>query len=80
MAKAGTQIRYEVTPQIGIDSPKIKILVSFKGNKDGKTKIKLPLEFGGQDELYKSVNHLTVLTSSATLENTDKPEIKIINH
>jgi predicted metalloprotease with PDZ domain len=76
----GRQIYYQVTPFIGNDAPKIKFRVSFKGDKSGLTKIKLPLEFGGQENLYQGIRNLTLMNQNAKLEDSDKPEIKIVSH
>lgn len=75
-----TQIFYEVSPIFQSNETKLKITVSFQGDKKGITTIKLPLEFGGQDALYKCVQNLRMTTANAKLSETDKPELKKITH
>ena len=76
----GAQIKYEITPALRTESPKLKIILSFKGDESGATKIRLPLEFGGQSELYRCVENLRVVSSNFSIKNTEQPEIKIVEH
>ncbi|HRH42263.1 MAG TPA: hypothetical protein PKY82_11610, partial [Pyrinomonadaceae bacterium] len=75
-----TQVFYEISPFVQNNEAKLKISLSFQGGKTGETMIKLPLEFGGQEQLYKCVRNLRVTTPNAKLSETDKPEIKKITH
>lgn len=75
-----TKVFYEISPIFQNNEAKLKISLSFQGDKTGSTTIKLPLEFGGQEQLYKCVQNLKIITPNAKLSDTDKPEIKKITH
>ena len=75
-----TKVYYEVLPLTSTDAPKIKIGLSFKGDLSGSTKIRLPLEFGGQSRLYQAIKNLRLTIPNAELIDTDQPEIKIVRH
>lgn len=79
-AKTSVQISYEISPLLQDNEAKLKIKVSFKGDKSGLTKIALPNEFAGQNNLFKAVNNLKVLNPNTRITNTEKPEIKTITH
>ncbi|CAA9425790.1 MAG: hypothetical protein AVDCRST_MAG74-3547 [uncultured Pyrinomonadaceae bacterium] len=74
------KVHYDVTPMVASDAPKIKIGLSFKGDRSGSTKIRLPLEFAGQSRLYQAIKNLRLTISDAELIDTDQPEIKAIKH
>lgn len=75
-----TKIRYEIEPMTASDAPKIKIGLSFQGDRSGATRIRLPLEFGGQSRLYQAIKNLRLINKDAELIDADQPEIKTIKH
>ena len=77
---ATTKIRYEIEPMMASDAPKIKIGLSFRADSSGATRIRLPLEFGGQSRLYQAIKNLRLTVPDAELIDTDRPEIKTIKH
>lgn len=79
-AAAQTRVRYEIMPVLAGEAPKIKITAAFRGDSSGTTKIQLPAEFGGQENLYKSVANLKILTAGAKLADGTQAEIKIVSH
>jgi predicted metalloprotease with PDZ domain len=56
-----------------------RVSVTFAGDADGTTNILLPNEWGGQQELYKTIRNISV-SNGATLADTDKPFIKTVSH
>lgn len=56
-----------------------RITVSFHGDADGTTNIRLPNEWGGQRDLHKAIRNLSV-SKGVMLSDTDKPFVKTINH
>jgi hypothetical protein len=62
------------------EAPKIKISLSFQGDRSGASKIRLPLEFGGQSRLYQAIKNLRLTIPNAELIDTEQPEIKTIKH
>lgn len=79
-SKTLPQVFYEVSPNLQNNDVKLKIKLSFKGDKSGVTKVKLPSEFAGQFELFKAVQNLKIVNGNAKLIDTEKPEIKKITH
>lgn len=59
--------------------PAYRISVSFAGDADGSTTIRLPNEWGGQHELFKAIRNVSV-SKGTTLTDTDKPFVKTITH
>ncbi len=56
----------------------ISVAVTFRGESDGSTVLNLPDEWGGQAELYRSVQNLRV--RNASIADTDKPHVKVLAH
>ncbi|HEX6279151.1 MAG TPA: hypothetical protein VFZ49_03960 [Pyrinomonadaceae bacterium] len=56
-----------------------QVAVTFDGDADGTTNIRLPDEWGGQGDLYKAIRNLSV-SKGASLSDTDKPLIKTVTH
>jgi predicted metalloprotease with PDZ domain len=77
---APVRLSYEVSPIISDDSPRLKISLSFDGDRSGKTRVELPSKFAGQQQLYNGIQDLRVLTPGAKIHDTDKSEIKEVVH
>src|SRR5690349_8392741 len=56
-----------------------RVSITFTGEADGTTNIRLPNEWGGQEELYKAIRNVSV-SKGATLADTDKPFVKTLTH
>jgi len=56
-----------------------RVSVTFTGEADGSTDIRLPNEWGGQQELFKAIRNVSV-SKGATLSETDKPFLRSITH
>lgn len=56
-----------------------RVSVTFIGESDGTTDIRLPNEWGGQQELFKSVRHISA-SKGVTLSDTEKPFVKTLAH
>lgn len=54
-------------------------MLEFKGDNSGETKIILPSEYGGQNNI-RGIKFLKVLTENSYLSDTQKPEIKIVKY
>lgn len=74
------KVFFEVSPVLQKTEAKLKVKLTFKGNKNGVTEIKLPLQFAGQFELYKGVKNLKVTNPKSQLADTEKPDVKKITH
>lgn len=55
------------------------IKISFEGDANRSIGLRLPSEWGGQQELYKAVRGLTAI-NGASLKETDKPFLKTLNY
>jgi predicted metalloprotease with PDZ domain len=58
----------------------LRIVLTFRGDRSGRTKLVLPSEWGGQDQLYLGIRALRVETAEATLADTGDATIKLITH
>lgn len=56
------------------------IQVTFEGEGDGTTDIRLPNEWGGHSDLYKAVRIVSVSPSSAKITDSKEPFIRTIIH
>ncbi len=77
---AERMLSYQITPIFEKENTRLKISLSFKGNKSGRTEIKLPDRFASVRELFKGVKNLAITTSDATLEDGENPTTKFIKH
>lgn len=57
----------------------VQVDLRFRGEVEGETDLRLPNEWGGQTELYRSVEGLSVV-SGATMQETDSPERRVLTH
>lgn len=57
-----------------------RIDLHFKAGSERSTILRLPGRWGGQAQLYQSINHLQVLSPGANLVDTPEPDVKYITH
>jgi len=72
-------ISYHIEPFYDVNVFRLIVTVEFRGGKSGETKIILPNEYGGQYNL-QGIKFLKVLTENSSINETPKPEVKIIKH
>ncbi|MEO5859085.1 MAG: hypothetical protein ABIR33_09075 [Pyrinomonadaceae bacterium] len=56
-----------------------RVSVTFIGDGDGTTNIRLPNEWGGQQELFNAIRNISV-SKGATISDADNPFTKTITH
>lgn len=61
------------------DTRKFHISVSFKGDSDGITRVQIPNEWGGQENLFNAVHDLRI-KAPAVIGDTSEPFVKQITH
>ncbi len=71
---------YKIEPFFGESSVKLRVNLTFRGNKSGETEIKLPNRFASQTQLYNQIRELKFTDNYINLENTKRPFIKNIKH
>jgi predicted metalloprotease with PDZ domain len=59
---------------------RVRIEARFAGEASGKTTLRLPSHWAGQNELYKCIANLKVLSPGATLGDGAEPHRKLITH
>ena len=69
------EINYSIEPFYDLNSFRLIVVLEFKGDKSGETKIILP----NSPDLH-SVKYLKALSPNAYILDTDKPEYKIVKH
>lgn len=74
-----TDISYSIEPFYDVNVFRFIVVLEFKGDKSGETKLLIPNEYGGQNNI-KGIKYLKVLSENSTLLDTDKPEYKIVKH
>lgn len=72
-------ITYSIEPFYDINTFRFIVVMEFKGDKSGETKIILPGEYGGQNNI-KGIKFLKVLSENSYISDTQKPEIKIVKY
>jgi len=77
---SSNRLEYTVRPSLSDSEAGLIIEMGFRGGSEGQTKIFLPDQWAGQEDLHKSVTSLTSLTEDTTLEETDQPHILLLHH
>lgn len=79
-AAAPSRIDYELTPIMQDGALQaVQIDLTFRGESDGRSDLRLPDSWGGQEELWRSVQSLEVV-SGATLLDGEQPNQRILTH
>ncbi|MBY0563927.1 MAG: hypothetical protein K2P58_07050 [Hyphomonadaceae bacterium] len=74
------RIDYRLTPILEAGAlTAVQIDLRFRGEADGETQLRLPQSWGGQEELWRSVEALTVV-SGAELRDGDEPGERTLSH
>jgi predicted metalloprotease with PDZ domain len=74
-----TEISYSIEPYYDVNAFRFTVVLTFKGDSSGETKIKLPNNFGSDRDI-NGIKFLKSLSENTFIENTDKPEIKIVKY
>lgn len=79
-AAAPPRIDYELTPILQDGALQaVQIDLTFRGERDGSSDLRLPDSWGGQDELWRSIQALEIV-SGATMRNGEEPNQRILTH
>ena len=79
-AAAPPRIDYELTPILenGVLQA-VQFDLTFRGESDGQSDLRLPDSWGGQNELWRSVEALEVV-SGATMRDGEEPNQRLLTH
>ena len=66
-------ISYSIEPFYDINIFRFIVVLEFKGDKSGETKILLPNRYGGQNNI-NGIKYLKALSENTNIVDTDKPE------
>ncbi len=72
-------ISYSIEPFYDIDAFRLIVVLEFMGDRSGDTKIILPNNFGSSTDI-NGIKFLKPLSSNTYIQDSDKPEIKIVKH
>jgi predicted metalloprotease with PDZ domain len=72
-------INYTIEPFYDFNEMRLIVVLEFKGDKSGETKILLPYNFSGNNDIA-GIKYLKSLSPNSYIEDTDKPQIKLIKH
>lgn len=79
-AAAPPRIDYELTPILQDGALQaVQIDLTFRGGRDGSSDLRLPDSWGGQEELWRSVQALEIV-SGATMRSGEEPNRRILTH
>lgn len=80
LAAPPPRVEYTFTPVLRDGAlTAVQVDVEFRGDADGETTLRLPNEWGGQTELYRSVEALSVV-SGATMRDGEGPAQRVLAH
>lgn len=68
-------LRYVPQPQ----EPHVEVTLAFRGDQSGRTELRLPTSWAGQDELWRGLDDLRV-DPPARMETGDKPGVRTLVH
>lgn len=71
-------LKFLIEPVVSSADSRFRVSIGFNGDADGTTNLKLPDEWGGQSELYRSVQNLKA--KNAVVSDTEKPNEKLLTH
>lgn len=75
-AKPDPVVRYRLTPELGADGLRdLAVEIRFTADASGRTRLKLPTSWGGEDELWK---HLRDLTVEGATVSEDGPAVRVL--
>jgi predicted metalloprotease with PDZ domain len=81
VALAEQTLSYRLTPQIGKAGHEfIDITLSFQGDADGETILKLPDSWGGKKELYRGISEIRVSGDGAVMRDGTSAAERIVGH
>ncbi len=80
-APAGETTAYTIDIQdTGSEIVDVRIGVRFRGDEDGVTSLHLPSDWGGETELWRNLDALTVFGGDARIEPGETPDERVIRH
>jgi predicted metalloprotease with PDZ domain len=80
LAPPPPRIEYTLTPLFeGRTLQAVQVDMRFRGEADGETGLRLPSSWGGQDELWRSLTDIRVV-SGATLQQSQEPARRVLSH
>ncbi|MEE8294783.1 MAG: hypothetical protein V3R64_03650 [Sphingomonadales bacterium] len=74
------KISYTFDYQMAGDVPEVLITLKFQGDESGRTALSLPMNWGGQVDLYKATSGYTCHTGGCRIEPSDVPTALYIIH
>lgn len=72
-------ISYTIEPYYDVNVFRFIVVLEFKGEKSGETKIQLPGNYGGNNNLA-GIKNLKPLSENTLINDTDQPEYKIVKY
>ncbi len=77
--KQDFDISYSIEPYYDINVFRFIVVMEFKGDKSGETKIILPGEYGGNNNIH-GIKNLKPLSENTFIYDSNQPENKIVKH
>lgn len=74
------KISYTFDYQVTGDVPEVHVTLKFQGDESGRTPLSLPMNWGGQVDLYKALSGFNCHNEGCRIEPTDVPTALYIFH
>lgn len=80
-AAAPSRIDYTLTPVMEDGALRaVQIDLRFRGDADGRSSVRLPDSWGGQDELWRAIQNLEIVSGASAIRQGEQPNQRILNH
>lgn len=74
-----TTISYSIEPFYDLKSFRLLVVMEFKGEKSGQTKLRLPNNYGS-DKDWEGIKYLKPLSHNTTIEETSENDVKLVKY
>lgn len=80
-AAAPPRIDYTLTPVMEDGALRaVQIDLRFRGEADGESELRLPDSWGGQEELWRSIDALEIVSGASAMRNGDAANMRVLTH
>lgn len=80
-AAAPSRIDYTLTPVMEEGALRaVQIDLQFRGDADGESSIRLPDSWGGQNQLWQSIDALEIVSGASAIRNGEQANQRILTH
>ena len=74
-----TVINYSIEPFYDVEGFRLIVVLEFKGEKSGQTRLRLPNNYGSDND-WEGVKFLKALSQNTTIEETSEHDVKLVKY